>query len=114
MGSHTQNVLTVKGIAASKSKKLRDGGGLWLVQKGEGRYWIFSYTLAGRRRERGIGPLHTVCLAEARDKAAKARDMVKEGKDPIRDKRQALLISPVEPRPVSAANGVMNISRTSA
>ncbi len=94
MGSHTQNVLTVKGIAASKSKKLRDGGGLWLVQKGEGRYWIFSYTLAGRRREMGIGPLHTVGLADARERAAKARKMVKDGKDPIRDKRQALAEQP--------------------
>lgn len=94
MGSHTQNVLTVKGIAASKSKKLRDGGGLWLVQKGEGRYWIFSYTLAGRRREMGIGPLHTVGLADARERAAKAREMVKDGKDPIRDKRQAIAEQP--------------------
>ncbi|MFD1744046.1 tyrosine-type recombinase/integrase [Rhizobium helianthi] len=87
-------MLTVKGIAASKSKKLRDGGGLWLVQKGDGRYWIFSYTLAGRRREMGIGPLHSVGLAEARERAAKAREMVKEGKDPIRDKRQALAEQP--------------------
>lgn len=94
MGSHTVNVLTVKGIAASKSKKMRDGGGLWLVQKGDGRYWIFNYTLAGRRREMGIGPLHTVGLAEAREKAAKARAMVKDGKDPIRDKRQAIVEQP--------------------
>lgn len=94
MGSHTQNVLTVKGIAASKSKKLRDGGGLWLVQKGDGRYWIFSYTLAGRRREMGIGPLHSVGLADARERAAKAREMVRAGIDPIRDKRQALAEQP--------------------
>lgn len=94
MGIHTQNVLTVKGIAASKSKKLRDGGGLWLVQKGDGRYWIFCYTLGGRRREMGIGPLHSVGLADAREKAAKAREMVRCGIDPIRDKRQALAEQP--------------------
>ncbi|MGL3605765.1 tyrosine-type recombinase/integrase [Rhizobium sp. G187] len=94
MGIHTQNVLTVKGIAASKSKKLRDGGGLWLVQKGDGRYWIFSYTLAGRRREMGVGPLHTVGLADARERAARAREMVRAGIDPIRDKRQALAEQP--------------------
>ncbi|MCA1970693.1 MAG: tyrosine-type recombinase/integrase [Rhizobium sp.] len=94
MGIHTQNVLTVKGIAASKSKKLRDGGGLWLVQKGDGRYWIFNYTLAGRRREMGIGPLHTVGLADARERAAKAREMVRCGIDPIRDKRQAVAEQP--------------------
>lgn len=94
MGIHTRNVLTVKGIAASKAKKLRDGGGLWLVQKGDGRYWTFSYTLAGRRREMGIGPLHSVGLAEARESAAKAREMVKCGIDPIRDKRQAVAERP--------------------
>jgi len=83
MGSHTRNVLTVKSLAASKSAKLRDGGGLWLVTKGEGRYWIFSYTFAGLRREMGLGPLHTVGLAEARQKAEDARAIVRRGLDPI-------------------------------
>ncbi|WP_348626297.1 Arm DNA-binding domain-containing protein [Rhizobium bangladeshense] len=55
MGSHTKNVLTVKSIAASKAAKLRDGGGLYLVTKGDGRYWIFNYSYAGRRREMGLG-----------------------------------------------------------
>lgn len=95
MGSHTLNVLTVKGIAASKAAKLRDGGGLWLVQKGDGRYWIFCYSLAGRRREMGVGPLHSVGLAEARERAAKAREMVRCGIDPIRDKRQAVVEQPM-------------------
>ena len=57
MGGHTRNVLTVKVIAASKADKLRDGGGLWLVTKGSGRYWILSYTLGGKRREMGLGPV---------------------------------------------------------
>lgn len=83
MGSHTRNVLTVKQIAASKAKKLRDGGGLWLVQKGQGRYWILDYRQNGKRREMGIGPLHTVGLAEARQKAEAARQLVRQGIDPI-------------------------------
>ncbi|WP_245441685.1 Arm DNA-binding domain-containing protein [Rhizobium leguminosarum] len=65
MGIHTRSVLTVKSIAASKTPKIRDGGGLWLVTKGGGRYWIFSFTFAGLRREMGLGPLHTVGLADA-------------------------------------------------
>lgn len=89
MGSHTRNVLTVKAIAASKSAKLRDGGGLYLVSKGSGRYWIFSYTFAGLRREMGLGPLHTVGLAEARDKAESARKLVRSGIDPLAAKREA-------------------------
>ena len=83
MGSHTQNALTVKAIAAIKAQKLRDGGGLWLVTKGKGRYWILDYRFGGKRREMGIGPLHTVGLAEARQKAEQARTLIRQGIDPI-------------------------------
>jgi integrase len=88
MGSHTRNALTVKSIAASKAAKLRDGGGLWLVTKGGGRYWIFVYTYAGIRREMGVGPLHTVGLADAREKAEDARSMVRRGVDPIAARKE--------------------------
>lgn len=83
MGSHTRNALTVKAIAASKSVKLRDGGGLWLITKGNGRYWIFDYTHGGKRRQMGIGPLHTVGLAEARQRAERAREHLRHGVDPL-------------------------------
>lgn len=83
MGSHTRNVLTVKAIAASKAKKMRDGGGLWLVAKGGGRYWIFDYRFGGKRREMGLGPIHSVGLAEARDRAEAARVLLRNGLDPI-------------------------------
>ncbi|UXR90890.1 tyrosine-type recombinase/integrase [Agrobacterium tumefaciens] len=94
MGNHTRNVLTVKTIAASKSTKLRDGGGLYLISKGTGRYWIFNYTFAGLRREMGLGPLHTVGLADARDKAEAARRLVRSGIDPLAAKREAEEVSP--------------------
>ncbi len=88
MGSHTRNALTVKSIAASKAAKLRDGGGLWLVTKGGGRYWIFAYTFASLRREMGLGPLHTVGLADAREKAEEARSMVRRGVDPLEARKE--------------------------
>lgn len=87
MGSHTRNVLTVKSIAASKSKKLRDGGGLWLVEKGGSRYWIFDYTFAKKRRQLGLGPLLSVGLADARAKAEEARKLVRAGVDPIEQRK---------------------------
>ncbi|WP_348270798.1 Arm DNA-binding domain-containing protein [Rhizobium sp. Root1204] len=65
IGSHTRNVLTVKSISSSKAAKLRDGGGLYLMSKGNGRYWILNYTFGGKRREMGFGPLHTLGLADA-------------------------------------------------
>lgn len=87
MGSHTRNVLTVKKIEASKAKKLRDGGGLWLVTKGKARYWILDFRFDGKRRELGLGPLHLVGLAEARQAAEDARALVRNGIDPIEHKR---------------------------
>ncbi|MBB4113459.1 integrase [Rhizobium sp. BK226] len=62
---------------------MRDGGGLWLVTKGGSRYWIFSFTFAGLRREMGLGPLHTVGLADAREKAEDARKLLRHGIDPL-------------------------------
>jgi integrase len=94
MGSHTKNVLTVKKIEASKVAKLRDGGGLYLVTKGEGRYWIFSFSYAGRRREMGLGPLHTIGLAAARDKADAARALVRQGIDPVTERKAAQADTP--------------------
>ncbi|WP_340162636.1 tyrosine-type recombinase/integrase [Neorhizobium sp. SOG26] len=82
-------MLTVKSIAASKAAKLRDGGGLYLVARGSGRYWIFSFTFAGARREMGLGPLHTVGLAEARQKAEEARMLIRQGQDPLAAKRES-------------------------
>ncbi|MGY4418066.1 integrase [Bradyrhizobium sp. JR6.1] len=83
MGKHTLNALTVKKIEASKAAKLRDGGGLWLVTKGAHRYWIWDHTFGGKRRQMGLGPLHTVGLGEARDKAEAARKLLRTGVDPI-------------------------------
>ena len=53
-----------------------DGAGLYL-QVGEGgtKSWVFRFMLAGRAREMGLGPLHTVSLADARKRALEARQM---------------------------------------
>jgi integrase len=61
-----------------------DGGGLWLqVSKAGTKSWIFRFTLAGKAREMGLGPLHTVTLADARGKATECRRQLLEGVDPI-------------------------------
>ncbi len=49
------------------------------MSKGNGRYWILNYTLAGKRREMGLGRLHTVGLADARDRAEEARKQIRQG-----------------------------------
>lgn len=61
-----------------------DGGGLWLQVAGGGsKSWVFRFTMHGKAREMGLGPLHTVTLAEAREKARACRASVLEGVDPI-------------------------------
>lgn len=61
-----------------------DGGGLYLqVAPAGSKSWIFRFSLTGKRREMGLGPFPAISLAAARGEAAKARTLVKAGKDPI-------------------------------
>ncbi|WP_218510508.1 site-specific integrase [Variovorax sp. dw_308] len=61
-----------------------DGGGLWLqISKLGGKSWVYRFTLHGKAREMGLGPVHTVTLAEARTKAEGHRKLVADGRDPI-------------------------------
>jgi integrase len=68
-----------------------DGGGLYLqVTAGGAKSWVFRFTLAKRSREMGLGPTHTVTLADARDAAADARRVLLSGSDPLEARRAAL------------------------
>lgn len=79
-------------LAVSKMTKpgyYGDGAGLWLQVSASGsKSWIFRYTLAGRQREMGLGPTHTVSLASARLQAKEHRLTLRDGKDPL-EVRQA-------------------------
>jgi integrase len=64
-----------------------DGGGLYLrIAEGGSRQWIFRYATNGRLRDMGIGPCHTLTLAEARKRATDARKLRLDGIDPIAHK----------------------------
>jgi Arm DNA-binding domain len=68
-----------------------DGAGLWLqVTTSGARSWIFRFCLFGRAREMGLGSLNTVSLEEAREAALQCRKLLREGRDPI-DERKAKL-----------------------
>jgi integrase len=73
---------TVKTV--TKPGRHSDGGGLYLnVTGGGGRSWVFMWTKEGRQREMGLGSLAAVSLASARARAAKARELIAEGGDPL-------------------------------
>jgi integrase len=66
-----------------------DGGGLYLhVNKDGARSWIFRYMRHGRAHEMGLGPLHTIPLKDARQRATECRRQLLDGIDPI-DARNA-------------------------
>ncbi|MCO5106646.1 MAG: integrase arm-type DNA-binding domain-containing protein [Burkholderiaceae bacterium] len=53
------------------------------------RTWLLRYSVGTKRREMGLGSFDGVPLAEAREAARKARDQLREGVDPI-DQRRAV------------------------
>lgn len=66
-----------------------DGLGLYLkVRDGNSKSWIFRYRTHGKLRDMGLGPFHTVSLAEAREKAEVCRIMRLKGLDPLEERRK--------------------------
>jgi hypothetical protein len=75
---------------ASAPGMYADGGGLYLQIAASGaKSWSYRFMLNGRAREMGLGPLHVMTLAEARQKAAEARRLRHEGVDPIEARKAA-------------------------
>ena len=65
-----------------------DGGGLFLQVSATGaKSWVFRFKEADRLREMGLGPTHTISLAEARQKALECRKLRLDGLDPIEQRR---------------------------
>ena len=65
-----------------------DGGGLFLqVSKTGSKSWIFRFAVKGKEHEMGLGPLHTVDLAGARQRAKQCRLTLLDGKNPLTERR---------------------------
>jgi integrase len=88
--------LTVLKVAAIARAKVpgyySDGGGLFLqISRYGTASWVFRYRMAGRLREMGLGSLDTIGLADARERARKAREQRLDGFDPIERRKAARL-----------------------
>jgi hypothetical protein len=81
------SAVEVKGI--DRKGMYHDGGGLYLqVSVAGAKSWIYRFTLDGRPREMGLGPvINVISLAEARKRAAECRRMRHDGIDPIEARR---------------------------
>ena len=81
--------LTILSVRQARRRGLYgDGGGLFLqVSESGAKSWVFRFKKDGRLRVMGLGPTHTVSLAEARDKARECRKQRLDGMDPIEARR---------------------------
>jgi integrase len=81
--------LTVKKIAKLTERgRYFDRDGLYLqVQSPTNRSWLLRYAMDGRERWLGLGALRNFTLAEARERARAARQLVSDGRDPIAAKK---------------------------
>jgi len=81
----------------TKPCMFNDGGGLHLMvrRKGEGS-WCFRFKWLKKPKLMGLGPTHTVSLAEARIRAKQARQLILDGKDPLAVKHDAKAAAKIE------------------
>jgi hypothetical protein len=80
--------LISKARKAKRAARVLDGCGLYLqVTKSGIPSWVFRYARGERERYLGLGPLHTVDLRAARERAKALRLQLLDGVDPLEKKR---------------------------
>ena len=86
--------------------KHSDGGGMYLLINGAGRYWRMDYRFEGKRKTLALGTYPEVSLAKARKRRDEARELLADGRDPGVAKRQAKV-----KRLAAAANTFESVAR---
>lgn len=80
----------IKVKAIKNPGRYGDGGGLYFVVGNDGRRaWVLRMQASGRRRDIGLGSAAMVSLADARQAAADLRKAMREGRDPVAERRAA-------------------------
>src|SRR3954452_8981954 len=77
--------LTARQVAKlTEPGRYGDGGGLYLQVTPTGaRSWLLRYERGGRERAMGLGPVKDFTLDDARERARKARRLLRDGIDPL-------------------------------
>ena len=80
----------VKLATLKEPGRYADGGGLYVfIPRAGDRFWTFRYMRQGKARELGLGPLHSVSLVEARERAQAGPSVParrrRSGRDQARD-----------------------------
>lgn len=93
----SNRLTAIKVSKLSKPGRYADGHGLWLqVSKWGTKSWVLRYMRGGQARTMGLGPLHTIGLAQARDRARRAREQLLDRVDPINARREKDLAAKAE------------------
>lgn len=89
MARQQQRLSALQVTKLTKTGLYGDGGGLTLQITATGaKSWLFRYMVAGKSFGMGLGPTHTVSLADARQKALEARKLLLDGINPLTAKKQ--------------------------
>lgn len=87
--------LTTLRVKNAKPGRHSDGRGLCLLVKDScARTWVLRMQKDGRRRDYGLGSASEVSLAEAREMAMALRRQVRDGADPVAERRMARRLMP--------------------
>ena len=82
-----------KAVPKTKQFKLSDGGGLYLLVHSNGsKYWRFDFRFNGKQKSSSLGVWPDVTLAIARIKRAQAKMKIKEGVNPIQEKKEKKIL----------------------
>ena len=89
---HPKKTLTVRAVqavqAGDSTRRIGDGGGLYLVIQTSGaKSWILRTVIKGRRSDLGLGSASLISLAEAREEARRLRRIARMGGDPLAERR---------------------------
>ena len=97
MAGGIERLTALKVARVMKPGRYGDGKGLHLqITKSGVKSWVFRYERGGKERLMGLGPLHTVSLADAREKARLARAQLIEGVDPLEQRRAQVIATQAE------------------
>jgi len=73
----------------SRPYKLADGEGMFLlVNPNGGKYWRLKYRYGGKEKSLALGTYPALSIVDARKKRESARDLLRAGVDPGRDKKE--------------------------
>lgn len=89
MAPRTLNKLTDLAVRKATAQGwYGDGGSLYLRIDSKSKRWVFVYQWLGRRAEMGLGSAAEVGLGEARDLRDWARRQIRDGKNPVDERRR--------------------------